>query len=221
MKKFNSYKEAEEWTINKIINDPCHINSDTHEILQLGYILTNPRNNRNNRSDYEYAEEFFQWIMSGKKELSKRLLELNPWVERFVRTEGLPKDFSASYAWKISEQLPNIINELRSKKESRRAYINILYPQDQVILHTKTTHEFPCTVGIHFLVRDNLLDVIVNMRSNNALSVMPYDVYNFTRLQESIANAYNFGLGYYYHQMNSAHLYNGDVRRIKEGKLNF
>lgn len=220
MKKFSSYKDAEMWAIKKIVEEPDHINHDTREILQLGFMLSNPRNNRNNRSDYEYAEEFFQWILSGERELSKRLLELNPWVERFVRTENLPEGFSASYAWKIKEQLPGIIKELKSKRDSRRGYINILYPNDQVILHTKTTHEYPCTVGIHLIARDRL-HMIVNMRSNNCLSVMPYDVYNFTRLQEYICEEYDFKLGYYYHQMNSAHVYVGDVRRFEEGQIIF
>jgi thymidylate synthase len=223
MKRFDTFALAQQYLVKTLAEEPDHITATTHERFNMSFILNNPRNNKNNHSDYEYAEEFFQWLLSGEKQLSKRLLELNPWVQRFVDTKNLPQDFSSSYAWKLADQLPNVLNELLRDQETRRAYINILYPQDQIILGKKTTHEYPCTIGMQLFIRDSLLDMVVNMRSNNVLSVLPYDVYNFTRLQQYIVETfpYKLRLGYYYHQMNNAHLYKGDVRRYKESKIIF
>lgn len=216
MKKYNNYAAAEADLIERVTKFPDFITKSTYERFQEGFILTNPRLNRNKHSRYDYAEEFFQWMISGEKDLSAQLLNLNPWAQRFVDSANLPESFSASYGWKIKEQLRAVTLELFTHRETRRAYINILIPDDKLILGVKTTHEFPCTIGLQFFIRNDELHLHVNMRSNNVYSVMPYDVYNFTRLQEYVGNELKIELGCYYHQINSAHLYKGDVRRLTE-----
>lgn len=210
---FNNYESAEKHLIDKICNEPDIVTSIMHEILCYSFKILNPLDNKNQRSNYIYAQKFFEWLLTGEKVLSQELLEINPWVKRFVDSTNLPENFSASYGFKIVEQLPIILNELKNK-DSRRAYINILFNEDKIILNTKTTHEFPCSIGIHFLIRDNKLHTIINMRSNNCYSVMPYDVYNFTNFQNHVAKIIGIPIGYYYHTINSAHIFNGDVRRI-------
>lgn len=216
MRKFNTYYEAETALISEIVYNPDFTTATTQELICTGFILKNPLANCNIRSNYEYADEFFKWLLTGEKQLSQELLNLNPWVKRFVDTVGLPDNFSSSYGWKIKEQIDVIKQELVNHDESRRGYVNILTPDDAVILTTKTTHEYPCTIGFQFFIRNNDLHMVVNMRSNNAYSVMPYDVYNFTMLQHHVAQELKIGLGLYYHQINNAHIYKGDVRRIKQ-----
>jgi len=216
MKKFENYKQAEDYLLRSVIEEPHFITSSTYEKFGTGFILLNPLENKNDRSNYTYAEEFFNWLLSGEKELSSELLELNPWVKRFVDSTNLPENFSSSYGWKIRNQLADIFDELDTNLESRRAYMNILLPEDSIIRTTKTTHEYPCTIGLHFFVRYDRLHLMVNMRSNNIYSVMPYDVYNFTKLQQNVARVQGIGLGWYYHGINSAHVFKGDMRRWKE-----
>lgn len=218
MRKFESYFEAENWIIGQVVEYPDFVTS-TYEKFGMGFILVNPVNNRNFRSNYEYADKFFDWLLTGEKQLSEELLKINPWVARFVDTANLPENFSASYGWKIQEQLKEVFEELGQKRDSRRGYINILLPSDGIIRATKTTHEYPCTIGLHFFIRENRLHLMVNMRSNNLYSVMPYDVYNFTRLQLHMCSLLNIDCGWYYHQINSAHVFKGDVRRWLENRL--
>lgn len=216
MREFKTYLEAEEALCRAIVAKPDFITATTFEKIGLGFILTQPWNNENTHSNYDYARKFFAWLTTGEKELSDELIQANPWVKRFVSKDGLPDSFSASYGWKIKEQMPTILSELRTRGETRRAYINVLYPQDNVILFSKTTHEYPCTIGFQFFIRDSKLIMIVNMRSNNVYAVMPYDVFNFTSLQYNVAEILGITMGNYYHQINNAHLYKGDVRRLKE-----
>lgn len=216
MNKYKSYNEAEAFLIRKVVIMPDFITKSTYECIGTGFVLTDPTRNKNNRSNYEYADEFFKWVLSGEKQLSDKLIQLNPWVRRFVDSTNLPESFSATYGWKIKEQLPEIELELKSNYESRRAYVNILSPYDHPILRAKTTHEFPCTIGFQLFIREGALHMMVNMRSNNVYSVMPYDVYNFTSLQAHLANKLQYMLGNYYHQINNAHIFKGDVRRINE-----
>lgn len=219
LKRYTKYKDAEFNIVREIVLSPDFITNSTFEIFGSGFILTDPSNNRNERSNYEYAEEFFKWMLSGEKRLSEEILKINPWVERFVSGTGLPAGFSASYGWKIKSQLPVVIEEIKKNRDSRRGYIDILTPEDQIIITTKTTHEYPCTIGMHVFVRENMLHMMVNMRSNNVWAVMPYDVYNATRLLEHLAEETKMQIGYYYHQINSAHIYMGDVRRLRENLL--
>jgi thymidylate synthase len=212
--RYSSYLTAEAELCLRIINEPDYRTSTTYERFNEGFILTHPQMNKNARSNYSYAEEFFQWMLTGETELSEKLIAINPWVKRFVDNTGLPAGFSSSYGWKIKQQLDVVLEELENHKETRRAYINILYPADHVITGIKTTMEYPCTIGMQFFIRDMKLILMVNMRSNNCLSVMPYDVYNFTRLQQHIAHKLGYPCGEYIHQINNAHLYKGDVRRI-------
>ncbi len=219
MRKFNNYQDAEQHLIREIVESPDFITQATYEKLQTGFILTNPRLNENSRSNYNYAADFFEWMITGEKELPQQMIDHNPWIKRFVDSSELPENFSTSYGWKIMKQLDVIMHELKTKSESRRGYINILTIEDQLILDKKTTMEFPCTIGIHFMVRQQKLHLIVNMRSNNIWSVMPYDVYNFTRLQRYVADKLGLYFGDYYHQINSAHMFKGDVRRWQENKF--
>ena len=216
IRRFDNYMAAEKALLIELLHMPQFITKNTNEVFMTGFVLKDPLNNRNDHSDYMYAEEFFQWMMTGEIELSDKLTEINPWVKRFTDRTGLPETFSSSYGWKIKAQRHIMQTELYMNKESRRAYINILQMSDQIILSTKTTHEFPCTIGLHLLIRDEELHLIVNMRSNNVYSVMPYDVYLFTRFQQVMAERLEVPMGMYHHQINSAHLYKGDVRRLKQ-----
>ncbi len=210
-----SYKEMEAKLLRVCVSQPDHILELTHECVGIGFTLYSPQNIMNGRSDYKYAQEFYEWLKSGDTDLTDKIKEMNPFAERFVDKTGLPESFSSTYGQKINRQMESVVNELK-KKDSRRAYLNILIEEDKAILDVDTTHEYPCTIGIHFMVRENILHAVVNMRSNNIFSVLPYDVYNFTRLQIDLALKMGFDLGFYTHFINSCHIYKRDIPKIKD-----
>lgn len=217
MKSYDTYRDAEEQLFERIVLYPDHITRTTHERIGEGFILKNPYENRNSRSNYDYGDAFVRWLLSGERELSAELLEINPWVGRFVDKENLPDNFSSSYAWKVKDQIEDILFILRNEQETRKAYLNILLKEDKIVFYAKTTHEYPCTIGLQFFIREGKLCAVANMRSQNCYAVMPYDVYLFTNLQAYVAGLLGMeDLGFYYHMINNAHIYKGDVRRIKQ-----
>jgi thymidylate synthase len=220
MIKSNNFQEIERILLSDILTSYNFISGETFEKINVSFCLTDPQNNKNNRSNYRYAEEFFNWMISGDTNLSTKLEELNPFAKRFLDTSDLPENFSSTYGWKIKDQLPHVIRELKRDNETRRAYINILLNNDKIILGAKTTHEYPCTIGIQLLIREKKLIMVVNMRSNNAFTVLPYDVYNFTKLQNYISGQLGIEIGSYYHQVNSLHIFKRDVDKIVTQKLN-
>jgi thymidylate synthase len=86
---------------------------------------------------------------------------------------------------------------------SRQIVLPILNIQDT----NRKTKDLPCTISLQLLVRNNMLDMIVNMRSNDIIWGLPYDIFFFTVFQEIIANTIGIRLGTYIHRPASLHLY--------------
>jgi thymidylate synthase len=93
--------------------------------------------------------------------------------------------------------------ELTNDPDSRRAIIHIKSPWDST--HAKL--DVPCTLALQFLIRDNRLHMVVNMRSSDLILGIANDVPAFTLLQELMAYELGVELGTYTHVSNSLHVY--------------
>jgi thymidylate synthase len=102
-------------------------------------------------------------------------------------------------------QIQNVIDLLKKKPTSRRAVLQLFYATDLTGAFTS----FNCTSTMQFLIRDQKLNMIVNMRSNDAFLGLPHDVFAFTMIQEIIARSVDveLELGDYQHNVGSLHLY--------------
>lgn len=103
----------------------------------------------------------------------------------------------------INNQWENIIKKLQEDSESRQAVISIFEPKDLTVV----SKDIPCTCHIQYFIRKNKLNCIVTMRSNDIIWGTPYDVFNFTMIQEILANVLNVELGEYLHFVGSLHIY--------------
>ena len=104
------------------------------------------------------------------------------------------------------DQIKSIINKLTKDRDSRQALLVIWDPA----IDNTPTKDFPCTSVMQFFIRENKLHMIVYMRSNDIIRGTTYDVFNFTMIQEIIANELDVELGNYYHNTGSIHLYETD-----------
>lgn len=107
-------------------------------------------------------------------------------------------------------QIDKVIEILKKDPMSRRAKININTPNENVI----ETKDEPCTMSIHYMLRNNKLDCTVIMRSNDIWIGFPYDVAFFTELQKYIADQLGVGYGWYTHFAISLHLYDRDADKL-------
>lgn len=114
-------------------------------------------------------------------------------------------------------QFDNVINLLKSNPNTRRAVIQIFDSEDINTQHL----EVPCTCTMQFFVRDNKLEMITHMRSNDALFGLLHDVFSFTMIQEIIACYLNIEIGEYHHSVGNLHIYKNKIPNItnylKEG----
>ncbi len=100
-------------------------------------------------------------------------------------------------------QIQNVINRLNDKPNTRRAVIQLFDAADVPVI----AKDIPCTCTLQFFLRNGKLEMVANMRSNDAFLGLPHDVFAFTMLQEIIARSLGADVGTYYHSVGSLHLY--------------
>lgn len=103
-------------------------------------------------------------------------------------------------------QIQNVIQLLKSKPSSRRAIIQLFDASDLA----SNYKSIPCTCTLQFVIRDRKLNMLVNMRSNDAYIGLLHDVFAFTMLQEIVARSVDVDVGIYKHCAGSLHLYDKD-----------
>lgn len=129
-----------------------------------------------------------------------------------------PRLYSSSGQY---NQFENILDILQQNPTSRKAVIQLFEARDVAELIPGERRSAPCTCLLQFLLRNNRLDMITYMRSNDAFLGLAHDIYAFTMIQEYYATALNVDLGTYKHFVGSLHLYSNHKERamdyLKEG----
>jgi len=179
---------------------------DFTEMLGARLTLRNPRA-RLSRSESKgkifSALGEFLWYMSGKNSYD--------FIDYYV-PDGYKQEtedgviVKSGYGDRLFEkygvnQIGFIIEMLHKKPTSRRAVIQIYAAADMA------EKSVPCTCTLQFILRNNRLNLLVYMRSNDAYLGLSHDVFAFTMIQELVARAIGVGLGTYQHFVGSLHLY--------------
>ena len=159
-----------------------------------------------------------RWVEVAERKLSKRLgylealmllagtsdpallVKAAPHYANFVNPETGRLD--GAYGPRVGPQMSYIRDLLQRDPDTRQAVISIFGPEDH-----HESRDIPCTVSLHFMVRSGALELIVYMRSNDVWLGWPYDVVQFTVLQEALAMDLGLELGPYTHVDGSLHLY--------------
>jgi thymidylate synthase len=109
-------------------------------------------------------------------------------------------------------QIENAIAMLREGHDSRRAAVQIFEAYDS----DPRNHESPCTCTLQFALRDDRLQLLTFMRSNDVFRGLPHDIFAFTMLQELVASSLSVEPGSYKHAVGSLHLYDENRKQAKE-----
>ena len=107
--------------------------------------------------------------------------------------------------WEMVKQL------LKNDPSTRQAVIHIKEARNLIDYPTK---DLNCTIALQFILRNNKLDLIVTMRSNDVWLGLPYDLFNFTCMQILMAMELGVEIGTYYHNAASLHMYRSDANKI-------
>jgi thymidylate synthase len=186
---------------------------NTKEMSNVKIVLTDINNNivsiRGLSPSYLLGE--FTWYFSGDNSLSFISQFSSFW--NHLSDDG--ETCNSAYGHLIKEaygfnQINKVVEILRADPNSRRAKINLNAPNPKV----DTTKDEPCTMSLHFMIRDNKLNCTAVMRSNDIWFGFPYDVAFFTELQKYIADKLGVEYGEYTHFAVSLHMYDRDRQRL-------
>lgn len=176
---------------------------ETKECIAPQLMLTNPRNRlvykKERTFNLPYAIVEAIMLFSPSNELS-HFSRFNKNISQFS-DDG--RTLYGAYGYRIAKYITDIVSKLKSDRDSRQCVLPILTIEDVL----KTTKDVPCTESIKFQIRDDKLNMIVNMRSNDIIWGTPYDIFMFTMMQEIVANELDIDMGYYIHQPSSLHVY--------------
>jgi len=116
-----------------------------------------------------------------------------------------------AYGTRIRGQWSMVLDELRKDHDSRRAVMTIYDGRSDLGRDVK---DIPCTLSFQFLIRDDKLNMITTMRSNDVYRGLPYDLMQFGALLCATAQVLGLQPGTYYHRVGSFHLYETDVPHV-------
>lgn len=108
-----------------------------------------------------------------------------------------------TYGPRVGPQMRDVVALLRRDPYSREAVVSVWRAGD---VTGGQAHNL-CTVSLQFLVRAGRLDLLVNMRSNDAWYGLCYDLFQFSQVQLTVARCLSIPAGRYFHSAASLHLY--------------
>lgn len=180
------------------------------EVINAVSIIENPKDNiitssaRNLSIKYGIGE--FLWYLSG----SNRVKDIGQYSKAWYNLTDDGETVNSAYGYRIYhkfgfDQWEYVKKLLQDDPATRQAVIHIKDANNQ------KTKDTPCTLTLQFFIRNNELNMIVNMRSNDIWLGFPYDAFTFTCLQQLMAMEIGVSIGKYVHISGSLHLYEKDA----------
>lgn len=135
---------------------------------------------------------------------------VSPNMKEFLDENGT---FHGAYGPRVRPQIELAMKRLTEDRDSRQAVLNVWNWHWDL---NEPHKDLPCTVSLHFLIRDNRLVLHTHMRSNDVWWGLAYDVFQFTQLQLTVARQLDIETGSYYHHDTSLHIYERDWDKVEQ-----
>lgn len=120
--------------------------------------------------DYKYIQKELDWYNSMSLDISVMGSPPTEWIKS-ADSQGF---VNSNYGWAIYslenyEQFMHVVNELGAHRDSRRAIMIYTRPNMWEDYNKNGRSDFMCTNTVQYLIRDDQLCALVNMRSNDAV----------------------------------------------------
>jgi hypothetical protein len=185
------------------------------EHLNYGFMLTDPLKRLADGLPLYTAVARFVWMMSANNRLADIAFH-EPRVKSFTDDElTVP---GSSYGMRLRQPQPGLdqvlgaIGHLKNETDGRRAAVTIFQPVDAV----RISEDIPCAFGLFFHNRGGTLLTTVIMRSNNAFTLLPFNLFEFSLLAEVVAAEANLDFGPMTYFAGSMHLYDEAADKAAE-----
>lgn len=158
--------------------------------------------------NYRFMVTEAHWILTGDCRLNHHP-EINKKLRKYSDDN---QTLSGAYGPPFIEQLRYVVAVLNEDHLSRQAVITLWRPSPRV------SKDIPCTVSLQFLIRDNKLHTIVNMRSSDAFLGWPYDVFSFSMMSYMVVASLGmvYGVGNLTIFAGSQHIYEENYESVEK-----
>ena len=150
------------------------------------------------------------WIMTGRRDLA--FLEF--WSKEYRKFAGDGPELHGAYGYRIRrhlsiDQLDRAFRVLSSNPDTRQVVLQIWDSEADMPNPdgTPVNDDIPCNVMSVLKVRDGRLEWLQVIRSNDVFRGLPYNLVQFTSLQEILAGWLNIECGTYNQVSDSLHVY--------------
>ena len=152
---------------------------------------------------YKFMAREAWWIMDGRNDVES-IKDYSKAISNFS-DDGY--HFNGAYGPRLVDQWHYIVDSLINDIDTRQAVATIWRP------NPRASKDIPCTISVQWLIRNNKIYCVDNMRSSDIWLGVPYDVFNFTMLTGYLMlllrerGLDDLELGYLYLNAGSRHLY--------------
>lgn len=195
---------------------------ETHELLHVGISIEEPTQRwmaiRNPPINLAFALAEVVWILAGRNDSAF----LNYFNSKLPEFAGQCNAYHGAYGHRLRthfgiDQIERAYEILSSKAHSRQVVLQIWDVKNDIPgpAGDERSADIPCNVLSLLKLRHGKLEWTQIMRSNDLFRGLPYNIVQFTTLQEIIAGWLQVELGSYNHLSDSLHVYDEDLRNVE------
>lgn len=227
--EFGSADEVQRWAVRSVLAHGRSVSPrgrHTLEISPASFTLSRPRRRCIIQSERKWSFALalgeYLWHASASDDASVLEYYARPWasfaVEGRIRGSCYGKSIFSDQGSRPS-QWRNVLAILKEDPDSRRAVLDFRVTDERL---TSDIPDVACVSTLQLLVRENKLNAIAVMRSNDVIWGLPYDIFVLTMFQEMAAQELGLELGWYHHHAASLHIYDRHLdlaRNIADGDI--
>jgi thymidylate synthase len=219
------WRKAAQALLSEAAIDQGSRGGETRELLHVVISVADPRQrwvvSRFPAMNPAYALVETFWILAGRRD-SSLPIAWNPALPRFA---GDAEKFHGAYGFRLRhhfgiDQLDRVHRVLEANPSSRQAVLQIWDAASDLpdFRGMPADPDIPCNVIAIPKLRNSRLEWLQVMRSNDAFRGFPYNIVQFTTIQETIAGWLGVEMGGYTHVSDSFHAYTSDLAHIEASK---
>lgn len=190
---------------------------NTYELLHVAIEIRDPRErwvvSRKPPINPAFAIAEVIWILAGSNEAAV----LNYWFPRLPQFSGEVSAYAGAYGHRLRrhfglDQVKRACEALAANPDSRQVVLQLWDVNTDLpdSLGKPRNQDVPCNIVSLLKVRNGSLEWTQVMRSNDLYRGLPYNLVQFTTLQELMAGWLKLELGSYHHWSDSLHIYASD-----------
>ena len=146
---------------------------------------------------------------------------VNYWNPRLPKFSGIGDFYHGAYGFRLRhefglDQIKRVYQILSTSSETRQVILQIWKPEIDLpaIDGQPVSEDIPCNVMALLKIRNGGLHWSQIMRSNDVMKGLPYNIIQFTMLQEMLAGWLGIEIGDYIHFSDSFHVYEKDLSKF-------